>query len=119
MKDDVSRLQFHAQEFADELTATVQAVSLQCLPFVATSRFRPSLEDVLEMLIDEFDVDHDGQAREKLAQGRKRWRVVQTRAAVRDAPATAAETLRDLGYRIELPDGVTAPANRRDRLTSP
>lgn len=242
MKDDVSRLQFHAQEFADELTATVQAVSPQCLPFIATSvdkrvvveqspnvgiplmvsenvlitlkvrfqcrwsdagefltvdsssisafagtsdrqpifryeyergartvpaahlhvhahrdaftytmakagmstargerransdqvpslqeihfplgghRFRPSLEDVLEMLIDEFGVDHDESAREKLAQGRARWRLVQTRAAVRDAPATAADTLRDLGYHVELPEGVAAPANRRDRLTSP
>lgn len=242
MRDETSRLQFDAQEFADELTATVRAVSPQCRPFSATSvgnrvvvqqspnigiplmvsesvlitlkvryqcrwsdagrfltvdsssisafagtsdrqpifryeyergartvpaahlhvhahrdaftytmtkagvstarserraagdqvpslqeihfplgghRFRPALEDVLEMLIDEFGVDHDGLARTKLAEGRKRWRLVQTRAAVRDAPEEAAETLRDLGYCVELPDGATPPPGRRDRLMSP
>lgn len=97
-----------------------QVPSLQEIHFpLGGHRFRPSLEDVLEMLIDEFGVDHDGAAREKLAEGRERWRLVQTRAAVRDAPETAADTLRDLGYCVALPGDVTTPANRRDRLTSP
>lgn len=52
-------------------------------------RFRPALEDVLEMLIDEFGIDNDQNAREALKRGRLVWRQTQTKSAVRDDPESA------------------------------
>ncbi len=79
------------------------------------SRYRPCLEDVLQMLIEELGVDREPGAREALAAGRTRWRRLQLAAAVRDSPETAAEALRVLGYTIETPEGGT-PQDRLDRL---
>lgn len=64
-------------------------------------RFRPCLEDVLEMLINELGVDCDSAGREALREGRNEWRRTQTRAVVRDSPEIARETLRTLGYNVE------------------
>ena len=63
-------------------------------------RFRPALEDVLEMLIDEFGVDHPEGSFEVLRAARERWRLIQTRAAVRDAPQAAIDALESLGYTV-------------------
>lgn len=79
-------------------------------------RFRPALEDVLEMLIDEFGVDHDKGALDMLHAARGRWRLTQTRAAVRDAPQAAVEVLRSLGYSVEWSGDGAEPLPRVERL---
>lgn len=66
-------------------------------------RFRPSFEDVLEMLVREFGLDTRPGWRAAVCAGRARWRAVQLRAAVRDDPAGAAEALGDLGYTVRVP----------------
>ncbi len=79
-------------------------------------RFRPCLEDLLEMLVSEFGIDCTPAGREALRAGREHWRRQQTRSVVRDAPEEAAEILEEVfGYRIERPDGA-APASNLGRL---
>lgn len=67
------------------------------------SRFRPALEDVLHMVVEEFGVDAQDGWYHHLAEGREGWRRIQTRASVRDAPEDAADALRDLGYVVQPP----------------
>ena len=67
---------------------------------VGGDRFRPCLEDVLEMLIVEFGADARPDALQHLATGRQDWRRMQLRAAVSDDPKSAAAELRRLGYRF-------------------
>ena len=77
-------------------------------------RFRPCLEDVMEMLIDEFGVDHQQDAKAALLAGRKG---TQLAAAVRDSPETVARVLVDeLGYEVTPPEG-NHPPDRDDKLT--
>lgn len=83
---------------------------------VGGSRFRPSLEDVLDMLVRELGVDHEKGWREALAAGRERWRRMQIRAVVRDAPGEAVAALEHLGYEVRLPDGLSAPQDNFSRL---
>lgn len=78
-------------------------------------RFRPALEDVVEMLIDEFNLDHELDAREVLAEQRETWRLTQTKAAVRDAPEAAIEALTSMGYSISPPED-TPPPRHHGRL---
>lgn len=68
-------------------------------------RFRPCLEDVLEMLIQEFGVDSAPGALEAIQINRQAWRTKQVGAAVRDHPESAAASLRELGYSVEAPGG--------------
>ncbi len=82
------------------------------------SRYRPCLEDVLQMLIEELGVDREPGAVEALMQGRAHWRRLQLAAAVRDSPETAAEVLRDLHYGVAPPEA-GAPRDRLDRLQEP
>lgn len=92
--------------------------ALQDLHFpLGGHRFRPALEDILEMLIDEFDIDHERGARDVLAEARAAWRMTQTKAAVRDAPGAAVDALAALGYRITPPDSA-ATTRHEDRLRS-
>ncbi|MFC0247381.1 hypothetical protein ACFFIO_02585 [Citricoccus parietis] len=79
-------------------------------------RFRPALEDVLEMLIDEFGIDNDQNAREALKRGRLVWRQTQTKSAVRDDPESAVEVLRGLGYDVTWRGQGSEPESRVDRL---
>jgi hypothetical protein len=79
-------------------------------------RFRPCLEDVLEMLVTEFGVDNPTGAIESLRDGRENWRRSQVRTVVRDAPQEAIRVLEDLGYRVRLPRRRTAPPENRGRL---
>lgn len=84
---------------------------------VGGSRFRPTLEDVLEMLIEEFGVEPVGPisaAREVLAEAREVWRRTQIATVVRDAPSEAAETLRKLGYSVTPPQ--SEPKDKLDKL---
>lgn len=83
---------------------------------VGGHRFRPSLEDILEMLIEEFGISHEDDFRVALRAGRKHWRRKQVRAVVRDDPYSAIEALESMGYDIQLKNGVTTPLTRTDRL---
>lgn len=75
---------------------------------VGGSRFRPGLEDILDMLVRELGVDHE-EWREALVSGRERWRRMHIRAVVRDAPEEAIAALRQLGDEVRLPDGLSEP----------
>lgn len=63
-------------------------------------RFRPCLEDVLEMLVAELGVDCTPAGREALRDGRVGWRQTQLATATRDDPASAIGALRELGYTV-------------------
>lgn len=77
---------------------------------LGTHRFRPCLEDVLQMLVDEFGVDHQGDSSTRaLPEGRRMWHRLQTRAVVRDDVSSAIAALTERGCRVEPPgSGVTA-----------
>lgn len=77
---------------------------------VGGPRFRPCLEDVLEMLVVEFGVDCSIEGREALQRGRVKWRGFQLSTAVRDNPEIAAETLRELGYSVTWGGEQSPPA---------
>ncbi|WP_416394253.1 hypothetical protein [Curtobacterium sp. LFS082] len=77
-------------------------------------RHRPSLEDVFDMLIQEFGIEHSEVAAELIAAGRRRFRSIQTAVGVHDDPVAAAGALEELGYTVRSPTAV--PAARRDRL---
>jgi len=76
-------------------------------------RFRPSLEDVLEMLIHEFGIDCKNGALEALRAGRRKFRSIQVSAATGDDPEAAATTLRAMGYTVKSPDPSPQPKARR------
>lgn len=68
------------------------------------TRFRPCLEDVLQMLIQEFGVDAQPDWEPRLRTGRVQWRRTQLAAAVRDCPEEAVRVLVEhLGYSVEVP----------------
>lgn len=78
-------------------------------------RFRPCLEDILTMLLDEFGVDRQEGAEAVLNTGRAAYRRTQLAAAIRDSPESAASALSELGYHVTPP--TTGPvADRLDRL---
>lgn len=79
------------------------------------ARFRPPLEDVLHMLVEEFGVDAEDEWRQHLAEGRADWRRFQTRAVVRDAPAEAVAVLRSMGYQVSEPAEVPQEAAEKLR----
>lgn len=81
-------------------------------------RFRPCLEDILAVLMEEFGVTPAGdrqEALDALADGREEWRRNQVGASVRDAPDVAVRVLRELGYVISHPAEVE-PAGQVHRL---
>ena len=78
-------------------------------------RFRPCLEDVLQMLIEELGVDARRGREKAVRAGRHRWRMNQIAASVRDSPETAGRALRELGYTVEPPDGGPL-ADKTDKL---
>lgn len=80
-------------------------------------RFRPALEDVLQVLVVELGVEPATKEwRQVLEEARERWRHTQLRAAVRDNPQAAAETLVDeFGYKI-LPPPDGTPHKNTDQL---
>lgn len=79
-------------------------------------RFRPCLEDILAVLVDEFGVEAVPGHRQVIEDGRERWRRRQTRAAVRDAPRDAIAELHDLGYEVTLRPGHREPGGQPHRL---
>ena len=83
---------------------------------VGGHRFRPCLEDVLEMLVTELGVDHPDGAIEALREGRETWRRSQVRTVVRDAPEEAITVLQALGYVVTLQESREVPEGNPDRL---
>lgn len=77
-------------------------------------RYRPCLEDVLEMLVCELGVDCTARGRSALADGREGWRRQQLRAVVRDSPMEAVTVLENMGYAVEPPK--VQPAENSKRL---
>jgi hypothetical protein len=77
-------------------------------------RFRPALEDVLQMLVEEFGIEAVEGWEHRLQSAREAWRRSQIKAAIRDAPEDAAIALRELGYNIAPPD--EAVADNEDAL---
>jgi len=74
------------QQLAGRVAQGIAVPRMSDLHFaVGGSRFRPILEDVLDMLVRELGVDRQREWRAALALGRERWRRVQTAAVVRDA----------------------------------
>ncbi|MFD5823157.1 hypothetical protein [Nesterenkonia xinjiangensis] len=68
---------------------------------VGGHRFRPTLEDVLQMLITDFNVECKPGWRGSIEEGRGIFRETQTAAAVLDHPQKAAEELRRQGFSVE------------------
>lgn len=80
-------------------------------------RFRPSLEDVLEMLVVEFAIDCATGWRVSLREGRSLWRDTQIRASVADNPLAAVEALQERGFDVTWPGSVAdMPDLRKDKL---
>lgn len=71
---------------------------------VGGDRFRPCLEDMIEFLVVECKFDRQDGWRTVVEDGRERWKRIQTRTVVRDAPSEAAATLRALGYTVAAPE---------------
>jgi len=79
-------------------------------------RFRPCLEDLLEMLVVEFGVDSTSAGMRSLRQGREEWRRKQLRSVVRDDPDEAAELLRSMGYSVAWARSGPAPLRNSIRF---
>jgi len=80
-------------------------------------RFRPTLEDVLQIIEEEFGASPGPTWREVLHSNRVQWRRHQTGAAVRDCPSEAVRVLQELGYTVQVPDGGPVP-DREERLAA-
>lgn len=79
-------------------------------------RFRPTLEDVLEMLIRDFKIDRVDSWKVGLQDGRKNFRDAQLAAAIYDNPDEAVRTLREMGYDISWNDPqLPKPESREDK----
>lgn len=83
---------------------------LQMIHFpVGGERFRPCLEDVIELVVNEFGIDTQPQWQGVIRAGRMAWRHIQLAAAVRDDPETARNALKECG------DGALAAERRLSR----
>lgn len=80
-------------------------------------RFRPCLEDVVEFLIRDCGFQGAAGWKQAIADGRARWRRIQTHAVVRDAPECAVTELESLGYKV-TPPAEGEREERTDRLTA-
>ena len=76
------------------------------------SRFRPTLEDVLEMLIRDFKIDVLQTWKLGLSEGRKEFRNSQLAAAIRDNPDEAVRALEALGYAVTWEQNSPEPEAR-------
>ena len=70
---------------------------------VGGSRYRPTLEDLLEFVIlEEMATPHE-KWEQAIARHRDRWENLQLRAAVRSNPTEAAEELKAAGWQVTAP----------------
>jgi hypothetical protein len=67
-------------------------------------RFRPCLEDLVQMVVYEFGVDTKENWQDALENGRKVWKDNQLGSAVRDNPSKAVEQLERMGFVITAPE---------------
>jgi hypothetical protein len=74
-------------------------------------RFRPTLEDVLQLLEEEFGACPGPTWHKVLSDNRTQWRRQQTGTAVRDCPSEAVRVLQELGYSVQPPEGGPALDN--------
>jgi hypothetical protein len=80
-------------------------------------RFRPALEDVLEMLVVELAIDCAPGWRDSLREGRSLWRDTQLRAAVADNAGAAVEALEELGFTVSWQNqSKLRPDLRKDKI---
>lgn len=79
-------------------------------------RFRPCLEDVLQMLLVEFGLDRKPGWQRALQAGRRRYRTQQLRVAATDDLTAIVDLLREMDFRVISP--ATMPEPRVDRLTA-
>ncbi|MFI2312739.1 MULTISPECIES: hypothetical protein [Streptomyces] len=70
---------------------------------VGGHRMRPALEDVLLFLKREFAIDTVDGWKAVIDEHLRSWRLTQLKTAVRDAPDSAAQVLRSLGYTVVEP----------------
>ncbi|NEB89590.1 hypothetical protein G3I43_36370 [Streptomyces anulatus] len=77
---------------------------------VGGHRLRPALEDVLLLLEREFAIDVQPGWDKVIEAHLRDWRILQLKAAVRDAHESAAETLRELGYAVTSPADIEPQA---------
>ncbi|MBV9144090.1 MAG: hypothetical protein JO115_24760 [Pseudonocardiales bacterium] len=83
---------------------------------VGGARMRPCLEDLLQLLVEEFLFDAMPGALQAIENGRVKWRRRQLAAMVRDDPEEAVRVLRDeLDYKV-IPPTSGVPGVRFDRL---
>jgi hypothetical protein len=81
-----------------------EELQLQAIHFpFGGPRYRPTIEDVFEMLITEFDIDVDEGALKAIRKSRILYFKRQLEGAVFDAPQIAAAVLRDLGFKVDSP----------------
>lgn len=80
------------------------------------SRFRPSLEDVIQFLIEDCGFESVEGWLEAVHEHRAVWRDKQTRAAARAMPQAAAEALRAIGYSVQAPYGGHPEPGRKARF---
>jgi hypothetical protein len=81
------------------------------LPLGGT-RYRPCLEDFLEMLIKEFKFDTKSKWSDAIEVGRESWRIKQAKSIVRDLPDIAARVLEnELDYKVTPPSSGHPPRN--------
>lgn len=98
--------------------AELEAARLAQLHFpLGGHRFRPCLEDVLQMIAVEFGFAPGPSWEKTLAKNREIWRRKQTGAAVRDCPSEAVRVLTELGFSV-TPPSVNTAEDRLDRLTA-
>lgn len=86
---------------------------------VGGTRFRPCLEDVLEMLIVEFALLTDAERADSmtaLQSGRVAWRTRQLQAAIRDNPQAAIAQLHSMGYHVRWVGEGVEPSPELDVL---
>lgn len=114
-RDEFTHLMGFASKFDVERTKKVRnyfrrGTRLSELHFpTGGHRFRPCLEDVLEMLRVEFKLDVDNSKwQQHLRTARENWRRTQLAAAVRDCPDEALRALVD-EYGMPEPTGWTLP----------
>ncbi|MEV7481082.1 hypothetical protein ACIPJG_30255 [Streptomyces halstedii] len=83
---------------------------------VGGHRMRPALEDVLLFMQREFAIDTEPGWKTVVDEHLRNWRLMQLKTAVRDAPDTAAQALRGLGYTVVEPPGVPAARHASEEV---
>jgi hypothetical protein len=82
------------------------------------ARFRPTIEDVIQMLIEEFEIDCLESAKHKLEMSRKKFFERQLSAAVIETPQVAISALAAAGYEV-IPKNVSPSSPKtKSRKTS-